>query len=229
MSGSKGYSVLLDTDGKFGATGANADPNFQAATTGTNGNPGFEIEIVLETNFRIAIYNVDGTSSPTLIKAYTNWQDYSQISIAGTFDNGDPDFFMDFYIPFSDLQAAPFNLTSSSPIRLSSTTVMAPKAAIGGPKSDIYGLNDAAYNNTNAQYTAYITAQPSFTLGGLQTTGIGAACTDAPTVNSPISAGTTAISGTWTKSSLAGAASTATSTVYKNGSSIGTIRSSIWC
>ncbi len=28
MPGSKGYSMLLDTDGKFGATGANADPHF---------------------------------------------------------------------------------------------------------------------------------------------------------------------------------------------------------
>jgi len=41
VSGSKGYSVLLDTDQKFGATGPNADPNFQARTTGENGNPGF--------------------------------------------------------------------------------------------------------------------------------------------------------------------------------------------
>jgi hypothetical protein len=133
MSGSKGYSVLLDTDGKFGATGPDADPNFQAETTGSNGNPGFEIEIVLETNFRIAIYNVDGTSNPTLVKAYTNWQDMSQVSIAGTFDNGDPDFLIDFYVPFSDLQAAPFNLTTSSPLRMAATTVMAPKGAIGGP------------------------------------------------------------------------------------------------
>jgi hypothetical protein len=43
MPGSKGYSILLDTDGKFGASGPNADPNYQAATTGVNGNPGFEI------------------------------------------------------------------------------------------------------------------------------------------------------------------------------------------
>lgn len=68
VSGSKGYSILMDTDGKFGATGANADPNYLASTTGVNGNPGFEIAIVLETNFIIAIYNVDGTSTPVLAK-----------------------------------------------------------------------------------------------------------------------------------------------------------------
>ena len=88
---------------------------------------------MLETNSRIAIYNVDGTSTPTLVKSYTNWQDMSQISVAGTFDNGDPDFFIDFYIPFSDLTASPFNLTTSTPLRFSATTVMSPQAAIGGP------------------------------------------------------------------------------------------------
>jgi hypothetical protein len=224
MPGSKGYSVLLDTDGKFGATGANADPNYQPATTGTNGNPGFEIEIVLETNSRIAIYNVDGSSSATLVKSYVSptgfWTDMSQISIAGTFDNGDPDFFIDFYIPFSDLTAAPFSLTNTTALRMSATTVMSPQAAIGGPKSDIYGLNDAGYKGTNEQYEAYINAQPSFTASGLASGGFGSMCTSAPTVNSPISAGTVNISGTWTKSNLPGAANAATITVYKDGATI---------
>lgn len=219
MPGSKGYSVLLDTDGKFGATGASADPNYVPATTGTNGNPGFEIEIVLETNFRIAIYNVDGTSTPTLIKSYSNWQDMSQVSIAGTFDNGDPDFFIDFYIPFADLQATPFSLTTSTQLRMIATTVMAPQAAIGGPKSDLYGLDDGGYRSTNDEYEAYINAQPTTTVTG----SFGSMCTAAPSVNSPISSGTVNITGTWTKSSLSGAASSATITVYKNGVSIGTV------
>lgn len=218
MPGSKGYSVLLDTDGKFGATGANADPNYQPATTGTNGNPGFEIEIVLETNFRIAIYNVDGANTPTLVKAYTNWQDMSQVSVAGTFDNGDPDFFIDFYIPFADLQAAPFNLTTTTPLRMIATTVMSPQAAIGGPKSDLYGLDDSGYKSTNDEYEGYINAQPPTTVTG----SFGPMCTAAPVVNSPISTGTVNISGTWTKSNLAGAVNSATITVYKNGVSIGT-------
>jgi len=222
MPGSKGYSILIDTDDKFGATGANADPNYLAATTGTNGNPGFEIEVVLETNSRIAIYNVDGTSTPTLVKSYTNWQDMSQISVAGTFDNGDPDFFIDFYIPFSDLTASPFNLTTSTPLRFSATTVMSPQAAIGGPKSDIYGLSDNGYTSTNDEYSAYINAQPTVTMSGLSG-GFGGMCTASPTLNSPIATGTVNISGTWTKSSLSGAVSTATITVYKNGTSVGIV------
>jgi hypothetical protein len=100
VAGAKGYSVMLDTDGKFGASGANADPNYLAATSNTNGNPGFEIEIVLETNSRIAIYNVDGNTSPILVTSYSNWQDMSQISLALSNFGGNPDFFYDFYIPF---------------------------------------------------------------------------------------------------------------------------------
>ncbi len=216
IPGSKGYSILMDTDGKFGATGANADPNYQPTTTGTNGNPGFEIEIVLETNFRIAIYNVDGTSSPVLVKQYTNWQDMSQVSLASTNDNGDPDYLIDFYIPFSDLQAPPFNLTSASTIRMSATTVMKPGAAIGGPRSDIYGTGGDTYDD-------FIIGQPPCPIFNTATVCSTAMCTAAPSVDSPLGTGTVNISGNWTKSLLPGAASIATITVYKNGSSIGSI------
>jgi hypothetical protein len=216
VPGSKGYSILIDTDEKFGSTGANADPNYQPATTGVNGNPGYEIEIVLETNFRIAIYNVDGTSNPTLVTAYNNWQDMSQVSIAGTNDNGDPDFFFDFYIPFSVLQASPFNLTPSSKLRMSATTVMAPKAAIGGPKSDIYGVDG---NNSEEDY---IEAQCSFDILSLQSAPICPMCTKAPVVSGPIAAGTVSINGTWTKSTLPGAYNKALIRIYKNGTLVAT-------
>ena len=216
VPGSKGYSVLMDTDGKFGASGPNADPNYLPSTTGTNGNPGFEIEIVLETNFRIAIYNVDGTSSPTLVKQYTNWQDMSQFSLAATNDNGDPDFLIDFYIPFADLQAAPFNLTTASPIRMTATSVMAPTSAIGGPRSDIYGT---VGNN----YEDIINGQPACPIFNTASSCPTALCTAAPNVNSPMNTGTVNISGTWTKSALSSAVSTATITIYKNGVSVGTV------
>jgi len=216
VPGSKGYSILMDTDGKFGAAGANADPNYLPASTGVNGNPGFEIEIVLETNFRIAIYNVDGTASPVLVKQYTNWQDMSEVSIASTNDNGDPDFLIDFYIPFSDLQAAPFNLTIASPIRMTATTVMSSQAAIGGPRSDIYGVSGNSYED-------FILGQPGCTIFTTPASCPMAMCTAAPLVNSPLATGTVNISGTWTRSVLSGAAATATITVYKNGIAAGTV------
>ncbi|MBC7440208.1 MAG: hypothetical protein H7250_09515, partial [Flavobacterium sp.] len=41
----KSYSILIDTDGLFGGTGPNRDPQYSSS------NPGFEIEIVLATKF----------------------------------------------------------------------------------------------------------------------------------------------------------------------------------
>jgi hypothetical protein len=221
--GASGYSVLLDTDGKFGPTGTNADPNYQPTTTGSDGNPGFEIEVVLESGSRIAIYNVDGTSTPVLIKAYNNWQDMSQVSLAATSDNANPDFFLDYYIPFSDLIAAPFNLTVSSKLRMVATTVTASKAAIGGPKSDIYGLNDAGYTSINKEYEDYIESQPPFSVNDVTGNGpgIGTICTPPPVLNGPVGAGNVTVSGTWTKSPFTGSPATATITVYKNGTAVG--------
>lgn len=229
VPGAKGYSILLDTDNKFGATGPNADPNYQAATTGTNGNAGFEVEIDLFTQNTsapgVAIYDVDGVSTPVLKKSYNDWQNYSQVSIAGTSDNGDPDFFVDFYIPFSDLTSL-FGITASTPLRMSATTVMAPQSAIGGPKSDIYGLNDNNYGDPNAAYMAIINAQPALAVaswsGSTYTSPITAMCTAAPTVSSPINAGTETVQGTWTKNNIAAASGTATITVYVNGTAVGT-------
>lgn len=225
IPGSAAYSVLLDTDGKFGATGPNADPNYIAATSSSTGNPGFEIEIVLESNNRIAIYNVDGTNAPVLVKAYTNWQDMSQLSIASTSDNGDPDFLLDFFIPFSDLAAAPFNLITSSPLRMIATTVTAAKPAIGGPASDIYGIDDTGYNSTNNEYEKILDDEPPVTIDDVSNggTGFGNICTAPPVVNSPLGTGTVNITGTWTMSSIAGTAGIAAITVYRNGTLIGMV------
>jgi hypothetical protein len=222
ISGSKGYSVLIDTDGKIGGTGAYADPNYQAATTGVNGNPGFELEVVLETNFRVAVYNVDGTSNPTLLNSYginTN----SQISIALSTVSGTPDYFYDFYVPISAL-----GITASTPLRMVATTVMAPTAAIGGPKSDIYGVDDSQYNDPIKTWEAVINNTPTYNLSNINSGGggVGAACTAAPTLTGPIQAGAgITVSGSWT--ALDGTKpATATITLYINGVASGTTSAS---
>ncbi|MDP4272428.1 MAG: hypothetical protein Q8909_20245, partial [Bacteroidota bacterium] len=188
MAGSKGYSVLIDKDSKFGASGPNADPNYKY------GNPGFEYEVVYESNFRVAVYNVDGATTGTLVAAYdlaSNPQ-YAQTSVALTRDGGNADYFYDFYVPLSAL-----GITASTPIRVTATTVMSPMGAIGGPSSDAYG-NDDLFSSIYDQWTTDILAQKPFTL----TDGpVSTFCTAAPTVDSPISASSTSISGTWTKAS----------------------------
>lgn len=222
VPGAKGYSLLIDADGRFGASGPNADPNYQPATTGVNGNPGFEIEVDLFTqnsgNPGVAVYNVDGLSAAGSAAAtFNDWLAYSQTSIAGTSDNGDPDFFIDFYVPLTALQAAYPALNASTPLRFSATTVMAPQPAIGGPKSDIYGLKDDNYSNTNTQYEAYINNLPQVTLTDLtgpSTTYPVTRCTNAPVITTTsLSAGSVTVSGTWTKSSLTGTEASPVTTI----------------
>lgn len=203
ISGSKGYCVLIDTDQKFGNSGAAADPNYIAGTTGVSGNPGFELEVSFEKNFRVAVYNVDGTTSPTLMSSYpvsTN----SQISVALTTDSNNPDYFYDFYVPLSSLGLAP-----GTAIRLVPTTVMSPQSAIGGPASDRYVPDNITY-------------QPAVKLDSL-TSGSGAfppACTAAPVITSTMISPTVAISGTWSRK-LSTEPSTATINLYKNAVLIG--------
>ena len=208
MKGSKGYSALLDTDGKFGNMGADADPTYQAQTTGINGNPGFEYEIVYETNFRIAVYDINnscGTSpNPVWTINLAANPGYAQTSIALSNGAGNIDFFYDWWVPLSAFTGTAGAITTSTKLRALATTVMAPKGAICGPKSDIYG-NDNKYKTPQAQYEASILSQPIFTLNDLITvgTGIGPVCTDAPVITSPSAAGfspsVTSIGGTSTE------------------------------
>lgn len=232
IPGSKGYSILIDADGKFGATGPNADPNYVAATTGVNGNSGFELEVDLFTQTSgqtgIALYNVDGTSSPALVWNANDYTQFSQVSIAGTNDNGDPDFYLDFFIPWNKITGiGSLGITAASTLRFIPTTVMSPLPAIGGPKSDIYGLNDGAYTDPNVEYETLLSAMPGFSINQLSGTTAGAIpgtgntqlCTAAPVIASATSGtGTASVTGTWTNLSIS-AVNSATIYLYKNGSS----------
>lgn len=229
MSGSKGYSALFDTDGKFFGTGTDADPTYQAQTTGTNGNPGFEYELVYESNFRIALYDVNNSCNPLppqLIWSVdlTNLANsgYAQTSVALTKDGGDADYFYDFWVPRTAFTGSAGPITATTPLRVQTTTVMSPQGAICGPVSDLYG-DDALFGTSSSQYASIIQGQPTFSLNDMTATGsgVGTVCTAPPAVNAPISTTATSISGTWTKASYSTLTS-ATITVYKNGVSIGT-------
>lgn len=216
ISGSKGYSVLFDTDGRMGNSGPAADPNFIAPTNTSNGNPGFEYEVVLQTNFQVAVYNVDGSSNPgSPVNTYTLATN-SQISAALSTDGNNPDYFYDWYVPLTAIG-------SPASFRTASTTVTSPSSALQGSRSDIYGIDDATSSAVAAWTTAVIT-QPTITLTSISSggSGVGASCTAAPTINSPINTGSNvSVSGTWTRLD-ASKPSTATITLYKNGVSAGT-------
>ena len=105
----KSYSILIDTDGKFGKTGPNADPTY------TTTNPGFEIEIVLATKFGVYVYNIDNSVCNPAVISYPGTTNY-QKSIALTTNCSNPDYFYDFFVNFSDL--ATYGITASTPLRM---------------------------------------------------------------------------------------------------------------
>ena len=146
---SKGYTVLIDTDGKFGRTGANADPN------AVTGNLGFEIEIVLRTNFGVSIYNIDGEggSGGTEIGTFNDrlYENFAIKSLSLTTNCNDPDYFYDFYVPFAHLTAlgGGVTLTDTTPIRMLTLTSINPKRATGNNGlSDLGGTDDSTGEET---------------------------------------------------------------------------------
>lgn len=138
---SKGYSILIDTDDKFGFEGVNSDPNAIV------GNPGFEIEIILRTNFGISVYNIDGAIGGTEIGDFTDrpYGSYAHKALALTTNCDDPDYFYDFYVPFSHLTTlgGGIVLNSSTKIRMITQTVINPNQASGNNGiSDLGGIDD---------------------------------------------------------------------------------------
>ena len=219
IPGSKGYSILIDSDGRFGNNGPNADPNYIPKTTGVDGNPGFEIEIVLETNFQVAIYDVDGRDGftggpPVLVHSYNlgTLPQHHQRSVALTNNCDDPDYFHDFYVVLADLYAAT-GINSSTPLRYAATTVMAPKPAMGGPISDING---------GGSYGEVVLYQCGTPIGAAPTSEPPCSCTNPPSINGPIPSGTNVpITGNWSPTSPE-KPNTATIEVFVNGTTQGT-------
>lgn len=175
---SKSYSILIDTDGKMGFTGLNADPDAVA------GNPGFEVEIVLETNFNVKAYNVAGTTTGVELTSY-GYDTNCQKSIAVSTDGGDPDYFYDFYIPYLGL-----TFTNTTPLRYVALASMNPKPVIGSNSvSDIGGAD--ANSNLDQVFVDLVNAQTP-TLPGAEVLDR-SAC---PTITAPVSSGVTSVAGT---------------------------------
>jgi len=221
VNGAKAYNILIDTDMKLGATGSSADPNYVAPTNSGNGNPGFEIEIAFQTGSNISIYNVDGIINPSASYTYSLATN-SIISVALSRDNSNADYFYDFYVPLSALNA--LGLSSSTPFRIVTTTNTNPGSAFQGTRSDIYGINDELFPNTTDAWEYVGKNTPSVTLDDITSGGGGYPdiCTAPPVVTTGIAAGSNvSVTGTWTRLDAAKPAA-ATITVYKNGISQGT-------
>jgi hypothetical protein len=209
ISGSKSYSILVDTDGKMGSSGSSADPNYMAPSGSSNGNPGFEYEVSFQTNNQVAVYAIDGVGIPPAPTSYS-LNTNSQISVALSTDGSNPDYFYDWYVPLTAIG-------SPTILRMVATTLTAPGSALTGTRSDVYGVNDANYASTAEAWMTVINAQPIISLSPF--VSIGSTCTSAPVLNSPITAGNSiAVTGTWTRMD-ASKPSTATIKLYRNNNS----------
>ncbi|WP_374172412.1 gliding motility-associated C-terminal domain-containing protein [Flavobacterium tructae] len=205
---SKSYSILIDTDGKFGGVGPNADPQY------SNSNPGFEIEIVLATNFGVFVYDVNNNNCTPVI-SYAGTTNY-QKSIALTTSCSNPDYFYDFFVKMSDLTTtfAPLStiINSSTAIRMAMVDNMgAQKSTLCNPASasDIAGIDSSCGSLENCFVHIIDNYTPC---------APGVVCPDrslCPGI-SGVSTGDSSVSGTSTE------ADGTVITVYKNGASIGT-------
>ena len=206
---SKGYSILIDTDGLFGSTGSLKDPNY------VTGNPGFEIEIILVTNFGVRLNDVDGTTTPTT-KTTLAYDDYSQKSVAFSTNCSNPDYFYDFYIPISTITTYFPTFSASTTVRMVANTVISTQSVLQSGPSDIAGINDASYagNYSNAWTTVVDASLP--TSPSSFNSGLPAVRSAAPVVSGPLSVGATSVSGTSSE------ANGTTIKVYVNGTLAGT-------
>lgn len=214
----KSYSILIDTDNKFGNTGPNADPQYNSS------NPGFEIELVMATKFGVFVYDVNSlTPSCSPVISYAGTTNY-QKAIAHSTICGTQNIFLDFYVPFSALTTQ-FGITPSTPMRMAIVDNMAAQKSTicnSSSASDIGGV-DSSCGSLAACYQIIIDNAPPCTTAEINA----GTCLDrsaCPTVTGPLAVGATSVSGTSTE------ASGTTITVYKNGISIAstTVSSGTW-
>ena len=157
-SGAFGFSILLDTDQRFGTSGISSDPNAVV------GNPGFEVEILVGTggsNSGVTMQNVDGfsASSDFIELAHFDAGIRDQWSYA-RFSNctSDNPIFVDFYVDFATM---PAGITAASTLRMVFASSSSPSSSLGGSASDIGGVNDNNYPVDDAAFTVVVESTPT--------------------------------------------------------------------
>ena len=158
-----GYSFLLDTDGKFGASGPNQDLDYLA------GNPGFEYEILFASGNSggVEVNDVNGVAAGNAVTTLVSYGDgvRDQRSYAIFTNCEDPSntsenpIFIDFYINFSSLGGG---VTSQTSLRMVFASASSANTALGGSASDIGGVNDSNYPDDDSIFEVYIDNVPQF-------------------------------------------------------------------
>lgn len=152
-----GYSILMDTDSKYGSgTDLNA----------VSGNQGFEVEIRLKNGGGgkgVHLDDVDGTTSGTNKESYAHGTHHqkSYAAYTATGCNNDP-VFVDIAVPFSDLTTH-FSVTPLTSLRLVAATTSSGASALNANVSDISGTDDddPSYITIEDALDAVTSGQPS--------------------------------------------------------------------
>ncbi len=192
------WTILLDTDGLFGANDPNSTPD----------NPGFELDITLikRNNAGVFVYNIDGIQSCPNPDFFYSINSNFQISQADESSCGDPDFFYDYYIPFSAL-ASKYGITSTTGLRFAATTNTSATCAMAGKIADVGGVDNnlPAYSNcTSCAFVDLVNNQCPTALVDLCQTcaGFEKNKVSAPHIDLPLRAGQRIITGTTVESNI---------------------------
>lgn len=192
---SKGYSMLIDANNSYN-TGTTGLPFL---TPSKVINPGFEYEIAFASNFNVKLYRHQGsgdTNDPyTSNVIWTgNLNTYSQRSVAYTTSGGDPDYFYDFYVPLSAFQGG---ITSSTPLRLTGSTVTSAQTGLEGTISDVGGVDDRLFGNDARKiWVQVINSFPPTSLDQLKDGEFGCLKSLAPVLQAPVKQFDTSVRGT---------------------------------
>ncbi|MGM0587392.1 MAG: invasin domain 3-containing protein [Bacteroidota bacterium] len=187
---SKGYSFFFNTDfDVFGPKGGNY------STT----NPGFQFEIVLETNNGVAIYDLNGESinSKTLLSPI---DDYFQKAVSYDHVDGSSGIFYDFYVPVSEINnAISGSFSASTQFKAAMATITRAQSGITGTISDVNGINDNNYKDAMQGIIQIIDSFPPTSANDLAegSSGFGSLVTPTatPGLDRPILDGDTEVSG----------------------------------
>ncbi|NOQ28042.1 MAG: hypothetical protein GQ564_21990, partial [Bacteroidales bacterium] len=158
VDNAKGYALLIDADGLFGAAEEGAGYS--------SSNPGFEIELTLLTKFGVYLNNIDNKSKGTVggindgfysdLDVQSPVATRFQKSIALTNNCGDIDIFYEFYVPVADIEAA-YPGFSSSLIRIVGLTTLNPLPTLGQANwSDLGGIDDSKYGSSEEIFNELI-------------------------------------------------------------------------
>ncbi len=159
-NGVSAFSVLVDTDYHFGASGPEADPNTLP------GNPGFEREIAVFNSTGMAggvrVFNVDGKSAATIVNYLAPITSNYQVAYALNNDPAcaDRPVFVDMFVPFSAI-----GILSTTQIRMAVAVNEDIGSSLGGAASDIGGVDGTTLPNDDDQFIAAITGQSPIAIG----------------------------------------------------------------